>query len=742
MSGANPALKAFAFLSAAVALTPHARPPLAAIPLSSSSPPLPSFLSLLYAPSNYLSIRRCSSLTSLTLGNPKSSTLSSLAFSSPSLVSSSSSSSSSSSPLASFPPSSLRTSLTSLTIHSPKLQGSLASLAFVPSLSSLSLHSCTVDPYELSSLSHSLHSLTHLIVHSCPLVSSRSLIPILQANPALTSLSLHGTTYRLFACTALRSLSVEGIGESSCSVFWRGVSLDGIAGMLVWVEQTGGRTGGEAGGDGGGEAGGEAGGDGGLEGGANAWERGRGSAPAAAAEAAVLPKGSNKQCGKYVDIRTEAEAAQADKLVAVGEVPDFIGTAAQTSRAALSEVTEVARAGGESAVARIIASFGKIRFWISVCRSCSDIREYNAVMDWEEKLMRSAGAVAGRATGYFATEVNGGEEVRDGEEEQGFEIMDSTPADEALPERVLGGERSGAVETHVEAMRRLDALVDMLQKAACGLCDSSRTMRKPPGLTAASVRSGAVAAAVADGRAALHGVEGGAAEAADGRVAVNRVGGGAAEAADGGVVVIRVGGGAAEAADGRVAVNKVGGGAAEGLQQAESALEDGGPSGPAAGEAAAGEAAAGEAAAGEAEAGEAAAGNAAAEFPRIRPMSFQSIARAAVFGQLKRLALLFCSGLEEEWLELLAACVQLELEEFTVQHSDKFSDAVVVGSRLGTLTSLTVVMCDKVMAAGIGGVLRSFPRLRYLKVEVGKVSERVRRELIRAGVIVRGVRCI
>ncbi|CAI5463205.1 unnamed protein product [Closterium sp. Yama58-4] len=656
-------------------------------------------LSLLYVPSDYLSIPHCSSLTSLTLGAPESSTLSSLAFSSSSLVSSSSSS------LESSPPSSLRSSLTSLTIHCAELQGALASLAFFPSLASLSLHSCTIDPYELSSLSRSLHSLTHLTIHSCPLVSSHSLIPILQANPALTSLSLHGTTYRLFgpqgfrallshcssqlhslslagfpcfspgvfaACTALRSLSVEGMSEVSDSVSPCRVSLDGIAGMLVRVVQTGGGTGGEAGGEAGEEAGGEAGGDGGLEGGADVWERGRASVPAAAAEAPVLPRVSNQHWGKYVDIRTEAEAAQADKLLAVREVFDFVETATQTSRAACP-------------------SFGKIRFGISVCRSGSDmIREYNAAMDWEEKLMKSAAAVACRAAGYFSTEVNGGEEeVRDGEEEGGYEILDSTPADEALPERVLGGERSGAVETHMEAMRRLEALVDMLQEAARGMCDSSRTMRKPPVLTAASLRSGAVAAAVADGRATLHGV----------------------------------GGVAAEVADGRVPVNRVGGGAPQGLQQAESALEDGGLLGPAAGEVAT---------------GKAAAGKAAAEFSRIRPVSFQSIARAAVFGKLKRLALLFCSGLEEEeWLELLAACVKLE--ELKVQHSDKFSDAVVVGSRLGALASLTVIRCDKVTAAGIGEVLRSFPRLRFLEVEVGKVLERARRELLRAGVIVRGV---
>ncbi|CAI7911178.1 unnamed protein product [Closterium sp. NIES-53] len=797
---------------------------------------LPSLqsLSLLYVPSDYLSIPRCSSLTSLTLWAPESSTLSSLAFSSSPLLSSPSSplSSSSSSPLASSPPSPLRTSLSSLTIHSAKLQGSLASLAFFPSLSSLSLHSCTVDPYELRSLSRSLHSLANLSIHSCPLVSSHSITPILQANPALSSLSLHGTTYRLFgaqsfrsllshssqlhslhlaglpsfrpgllaACSALRSLSLEGVVGSSNSLLPGAVSLDSLVVLLVQAERRGGGAGWEAGG----------------HGGADGRERGRTSTPAAAAP--VLPRGGNKQWGKYVDIRREGEAAQADKLAAVRDVIDFLAIAEETHDAAFAEANQMVRAVGESAMARIAASLGNIRFGISVCRSFSaSVRESNAAMEWEEKLLRSfdaatassssaaaaapaapaansnvAAAAAGPVAWFFSTELDSGEEVRDGEEEEVVEIMDGTLADESFPESVLSGLRSGAVDTREAAMNRLQEMVRKLMDALHAVYASFRLMR--PLISYPRDASGGSGA---DGGAAA------AAAAADGRAAVNRVvGGGGAEASQQAGNALE-GRGPAEVAAGDVAAGEVAAGEVAAGEVAAGEV--------AAGEVAAGEAAAGEAAVGEVASGEVAPGdenissskpaipvqvlcpplesltlqsllfsstphvlwlpcNLPCTSPRMylspppppppsysclpslcsslssscapvlstRPMSFQSIARAAVFGQLKRLHVVRCLGLEEQdWLQLLAACAKLE--QLRVEQDDTFSDAVVARSRLQTLASLTVVMCEKITAASIGGVLGSFPRLRYLLVEEEKILARARRELLRAGVIVRGV---
>ncbi|CAI5519074.1 unnamed protein product, partial [Closterium sp. Naga37s-1] len=118
--------------------------------------------------------------------------------------------------------------------------------------------------------------------------------------------------------------------------------------------------------------------------------------------------------------------------------------------------------------------------------------------------------------------------------------------------------------------------------------------------------------------------------------------------------------------------------------------------------------------------------------------SFESLARAAVFRRLKSLALVNCCGLEEgQLVELLRACGMLE--DLRVEGCDGFSDSVMAASKLVLLTWLSVVGCSGITADAIGGLLGNVPRLRFLKVEVNKVSERARRELLRAGVVVRGV---
>ncbi|CAI7747408.1 unnamed protein product [Closterium sp. NIES-53] len=157
-----------------------------------TSTPLPSIhvflalhsFALLITASKLNPLSRCSSLTSLTLWNPLPSTLSSLASCS----------------------SSVRPSLKSLTLHSAKLQSCLAPLASFPHLASLAFLACTINPLELHALARSLHTLTHLTIHDCPLVSSHALTALVEANPALASLSLHGTTYRLFSAPPFRSL--------------------------------------------------------------------------------------------------------------------------------------------------------------------------------------------------------------------------------------------------------------------------------------------------------------------------------------------------------------------------------------------------------------------------------------------------------------------------------------------------------------------------------------------------------
>ncbi|GJP70629.1 hypothetical protein CLOP_g1542 [Closterium sp. NIES-67] len=122
----------------------------------------------------------------------------------------------------------------------------------------------------------------------------------------------------------------------------------------------------------------------------------------------------------------------------------------------------------------------------------------------------------------------------------------------------------------------------------------------------------------------------------------------------------------------------------------------------------------------------------------VQNHSFESIAWAAVLGRLKRLALVHCREVGEEQLKgVLHACQWLV--ELRVEHSEAMSDALLLATTLHTLTHATLVDCDWVTSAGITGVLGSFPALRHLKVEADKVPERARRNLLRAGVVVRGM---
>ncbi|CAI5521793.1 unnamed protein product [Closterium sp. Naga37s-1] len=645
-----------------------------------SLPPLHLFpslqsLSLLYVPSDLLPITRCSSLTSLTLWSPESSSLSSLAFSSSPLASSSTSS------VASSPPSSLRTSLSSLTIHSAQLQGSLASLALFPSLSSLSLHSCTIDPNELHSfsrsihsLSRSLHSLTHLTIHSCPLISSRSLIPILQANPALSSLTLHETTYRLFGaqglcsllarcssqlrslhlaglpcvrpglladCRGLSSLSVEAVIDPPGRQFPRDVSLDGLVSMLVRVERIG-----VAGGRAGGEAGREAGGEVGTEG----WEKGNagGSAAAAAAAASrIACRAAAGGSGRYVDFRTEAVAAQADKFAATQSAINFFDAAEEALRIAQSDARWAARAEGEITVARIAACLGNIRSGISACRSfCRAVRESKAAFVWEERLMRAFAAaaaysntaaassnaaaadsnapiVAGQAAGLFSTQLRFGEQDMDGEEE-GDEArgMDGVLADDRLPESALGGVRSGAVETREEVLGMVRPLMQELREQRVAVRESLHFLRHlDASLGAATLPQPVLGAA--------------AGEAAAGEAAVPV----------------------------HVFCPRLDSLTLQGLYFSPTPFVSWLPTTPPSASPLMYLSSLPPSTSRHSSSSSASCLFSPSPGPSssIQPMSFQSTARAAIFGQLKRLVLVRCLGLEEqEWLQLLAACVRLK----------------------------------------------------------------------------------
>ncbi|CAI5507326.1 unnamed protein product [Closterium sp. Naga37s-1] len=154
-----------------------------------SVPPFDAFpalhsLSLLLPVPPLDALPRCSSLTSLTLWKPHPSTISSLA----------------------SPSSSVRTSLKTVNLESAQLTACLAPLASFPSLSFLDLRSCSIDPCEMHTLSRSIHTLSELGIMNSPLISSHSLAALAHSNPALSSLSLHTTTYHLFSAQGLWSL--------------------------------------------------------------------------------------------------------------------------------------------------------------------------------------------------------------------------------------------------------------------------------------------------------------------------------------------------------------------------------------------------------------------------------------------------------------------------------------------------------------------------------------------------------
>ncbi|CAI5480005.1 unnamed protein product [Closterium sp. Yama58-4] len=222
-------------------------------------------LSLLFIPTHYRFIALCSSLTSLALWHPNAFALHSLA----------------------SPSTPLHRSLTSLTIHNAWLEAALKPLASFPRLASLSFLSCTIDPCDLHALSRSLHTLTHLTIHDCPMIPSHSLAALAESNPSLSSLSLHSTSYLLFiphglrdlflsSSSRLHSLTLSGLPSyrpgmlARCSSLQRLTlrgreaergsfmpssspqkpSLDCIVAMLVQVEQLGVAEGPEGGGDG------------------------------------------------------------------------------------------------------------------------------------------------------------------------------------------------------------------------------------------------------------------------------------------------------------------------------------------------------------------------------------------------------------------------------------------------------------------------------------------------------------
>ncbi|CAI5954045.1 unnamed protein product [Closterium sp. NIES-64] len=541
---------------------------------------------------------------------------------------------------------------------------------------------CPIDPCELHALSRSFHTLTHLALHDCPLVSSHSLAALTDTNPALSSLSLHSTSYPLFAaqglrqvlraspsrlhtltlsglpafrpgtlarCSGLKRLTLRGRGEAKESVSPsespQEPSLEGLVALLVHVEERG---------DGGG----------GVE-----------------------------QRGCFEGTKGGVDAT----------------TARQKLLKAISEARQTPRMHGESALVNIRRAVILVRAAMSFCRCVRLAVVHVDGRMAREAALKNAGSAA-ESAGFFTSAADyeteerererqgreGGGGGREVEELVGFVPESDLPADLVEISETLLGEQTGEWPAFVavsreDARRLLHVLRDQLDAHMESFIDAFE------GATPIAVIWGAAApgapiavpppvpgAAAPVAAAAAHGAAGAAAHVAvvDGAAAHRAAADGAAAdgaAADG----VAADGAAADgaAADGVAAE----GAAAQELTSAEAA---GGP---------VGDGASTEGAAQQLQEAESGGGQHTADeqtredkqlgsrSPTHTPLkgrttpnksisekqTFESLARAAVFGRLKSFALLNCRGLGEgQLVRLLCACGMLE--DLRVEGSDAF----------------------------------------------------------------------
>ncbi|CAI5510788.1 unnamed protein product [Closterium sp. Naga37s-1] len=750
-------------------------------------PPLHAFPSLRavtlgFHPKEISPLLRCSALTSLSLWQPTGGDLACLA-----------------SPC--FSPS-FRSSLQSLTIQSGNLTNYLPRVSSFTSLSSLSLESCTFNPCELHSLSRSLHSLTHLTIDNCPSVCGRAVAAMVRANPSLSSLSLSGSSYRLFsskplsAVLRLSSRKLQTLTLAGLPSFRPGMlagcsslesltlertegSLEGLLGMLVRADEAGGlmarRVDTPAG------AGAGAGGGAGTGAGASA----DADAPAAAPSAAAAEGRIEGNRRAYIDIRAAAASARADAASAWRDMSRLIDVAGELIGSAHAEADTARRHQWLHAEKPAIK---KIMGAISACQSASAgawdanaarVRARAVVRHSAAAAAAGAGAGAG-ASGVFTTEFYGNEEERWSEdadlEAWGLgsvvfaDFTDGEYRAGATPDGphhlMLERDPSDGIPevSREELFATLDGLYQQLRPHQSAMRESVEAL-----LAGEDVEGGIVGAVAAAGGAAE--AAGGAAEpvgeAAGDTPGVEQQ----VEAAQEQGVQERVdvegvqeegaqreeflGEGEEErAGSSRLAAAKM---HEESLRVARvevicpslaslvlENIQFSPPSGPTS-------------------------ENLPSTFPLLLPVSrtppcstfrpstslsspdfapsaspaqqqqsFESIALAAVFGGLRRLAVVACGGVGEEQLRaVLRAC--RVLVELRVERSDAMSDALLRACPIDTLTHATLIACNGITSAGVIGLLESFPRLRQLKVEADKVPERARRKLLRAGVIIRGV---
>ncbi|CAI5942256.1 unnamed protein product [Closterium sp. NIES-65] len=643
-----------------------------------------------------------------------------------------------------------------------------------PRITSLELDSPLdrrIDPCELHALSRSFHTLTHLALHDCPLVSSHSLAALTDTNPALSSLSLHSTSYPLFAaqglrqvlraspsrlhtltlsglpafrpgtlarCSGLKRLTLRGRGEAKESVSPsespQEPSLEGLVALLVHVEERG---------DGGGGVE-QRGCFEGTKGGVDAVERregkkrGEGGTPASGSAAATAAETTeeataaagaaaestaeaatpvpthagtrgNRDRRYYQDIRTEAAAACADTAAVIDDSRALLQTTArQKLLKAISEARQTPRMHGESALVNIRRAVILVRAAMSFCRCVRLAVVHVDGRMAREAALKNAGSAA-ESAGFFTSAADyeteerererqgreGGGGGREVEELVGFVPESDLPADLVeISETLLGEQTAFVAVSREDARRLLHVLRDQLDAHMESFIDAFE------GATPIAVIWGAAApgapiavpppvpgAAAPVAAAAAHGAAGAAAHVAvvDGAAAHRAAADGAAAdgaAADG----VAADGAAADgaAADGVAAE----GAAAQELTSAEAA---GGP---------VGDGASTEGAAQQLQEAESGGGQHTADeqtredkqlgsrSPTHTPLkgrttpnksiglssekqTFESLARAAVFGRLKSFALLNCRGLGEgQLVRLLRACGMLE--DLRVEGSDAF----------------------------------------------------------------------
>ncbi|CAI5480217.1 unnamed protein product [Closterium sp. Yama58-4] len=655
-------------------------------------PPVHTFptlrsLSILFVPTHYRFISLCSSLTSLTLLRPYPFALVTLA--------------SRSSPL--------RHSLAALTIHNAKLGAVLKPLTAFPRLTSLAFHSCSIDPCDLHTFSRSLHTLTHLAIHDCLMIPSQSLAALAESNPALASLSLHSTSHFLFIpqglrdlflssssrlhtltlsglpscrqgmlarCSSLQRLTLKGRGAERESILLsESPQKPSLDCIVAMLVHV--------------EQWGMLDGAQGRDDGVERWEgamavdnQGEGSTAASPAAA------SEEEAGDESDAMTttEAEAAEnGEPALPAAAATTVVACGGMTRGSSRRRYVDLRREAAAERAEFVAAmdnwmAFTKMSKWKlkEAAREAVQHRHMHQGLEALHYIHQAAVHVRSAILHCRCVRLAKAKMRRRG-------ARDGAVAKACRAADAAGFFTAAAEDEEVE----VEPEREEEGRGGEGI-EAEEVVRYMPeddledDLAAVSEKLLAwVAVPQADAQELLHALM---------------------ESLT--LDTIRF-------------VSTCDRSGLPSLPSACSLMCPSPPTTPFP---------------------SLPSSSSPSSIPRLisEPQSFESLARAAALRRLKSLAILNCCGLEEgQLVTLLRACGMLE--DLRVEGCSGFSDTVIAGSKLEALTRLSVVGCSEITADAIGRLLGNMPRLRYLKVEVNKVSQRARRELLRAGVLVRGV---